>query len=74
MDKNMSCYNGIRYDLDVPIPNAPWALLNRTYGDDCRFMVRMNEHDGAGPFDVRLPENAHLLHPANVDTSVPFIS
>ena len=56
------------YDVDLPIPNEPWAMLNRTYGRECGFVARMNEHGDAGPFDLRLPEHAHLRRPAAVDT------
>jgi len=51
------------YDLDVPIPYEPWAVLNRTYGLDCAYVARMNEHGGVMA-DLRSQENTRLTRPA----------
>lgn len=55
-------FGGVR----VRVPRAPWAVLNRTYGDDCAYMARLNEFSGARA-DLRRPENARLLAPAKVE-------
>ena len=53
------------YDLELPVPREPWALLNRTYGRDCAYMARLNEHGGVTA-DLRRPEHARLSLPAPV--------
>ena len=53
------------HGLKLPVPNNPWALLNRTYGADCAYKARLNEHRDAVA-DLRLAENAHLRKPARV--------
>ena len=53
------------HELHVAVPHAPWALLNRTYGDDVAYIARLNEHAGARA-DLRLAENRRLLAPARV--------
>lgn len=53
------------HGLRLPIPHRPWVLLNRTYGFDCAYRARLNEHADAMA-DLRLPEHAHLLEPARV--------
>ena len=59
------------HDLKLPVPHRPWALLNRTYGPDCAFMARLNEHHDATA-DVRKPEYAHLIKPARVRSWLPW--
>ena len=55
------------YDIDVNIPNDPWASLNRTYGPECAYMARVDEHGGVY-VDLRRPEHAHLKRPAEITT------
>ena len=59
------------YDLRIPVPHDPWALLNRTYGADCAVVARMNEHDDAEA-DLRRPEFRYLTRPARVRTGWRF--
>ena len=59
------------YDLRLPVPHDPWALLNRTYGADCAVVARMNEHDDAEA-DLRRPEFRYLTRPARVRTGWRF--
>ena len=35
------------YDLRLPVPNHPWALLRRAYGGDCGHIARLNEQRAA---------------------------
>jgi hypothetical protein len=35
------------YDFKVNVPNDPWASLNRTYGDKCGHVARLDER-GSG--------------------------
>lgn len=51
----------------VTVPQSPWAVLNRTYGADCAYIARLNEHGGARA-DLRLPKHKALLSPAPVRT------
>jgi hypothetical protein len=53
------------YDLQLPVPHRPWALLNRTYGHECAYIARINEHSDAVA-DLRRPQHSHLLKPAPV--------
>ncbi|KAH8065930.1 methyltransferase domain-containing protein [Aureococcus anophagefferens] len=53
------------YDIDVNIPNDPWASLNRTYGPECAYMARVDEHGGVLA-DLRKPEHARLKRPAAI--------
>ena len=53
------------HGLRLPIPRQPWALLNRTYGRDCAYIARLNEHRDAVA-DLRRREHAHLRLPARV--------
>ena len=53
------------HGLRLPVPRRPWALLNRTYGPDCAFVARLNEHGDAAA-DLRKPEHARLRLPAPV--------
>ncbi|KAJ8598539.1 hypothetical protein CTAYLR_001343 [Chrysophaeum taylorii] len=56
------------YDLRVNIPNDPWASLNRTYGKECSYVARLDEHGGAR-VDLRDPRYAYLRRPAPVNTA-----
>ena len=53
------------HGLRLPVPQRSWALLNRTYGHDCAYRARLNEHADAMA-DLRLAEFAHLTEPARV--------
>ena len=53
------------HGLRLPIPNRPWAILNRTYGHDCAYIARLNEHRDAVA-DLRMAEHAHLAKPARI--------
>jgi hypothetical protein len=53
------------YGMAVRVPRRPWALLNRTYGRDCAYIARLNEHSDA-TVDMRRDEHAFLLTPARV--------
>lgn len=59
-----------RYDLRLPVPHAPWALLNRTYGASCGHTARIDEHGGVA-VNLRLRRYAHLRRPAQVRTGAP---
>ena len=50
------------YDLSVPVPREPWALLNRTYGRACAHVAHLNEHGGV-EVDLRLRQFARLKGP-----------
>ena len=56
------------YDLSVPVPREPWALLNRTYGRACAHVAHLNEHGGVEA-DLRLRQFARLRRPARVRTA-----
>jgi len=56
------------HEMRLAVPHAPWALLNRTYGNDVGYIARLNEHAGARA-DLRLPEHKQLLTPARVRRS-----
>jgi hypothetical protein len=56
---------GSLHGLRVRLPADPWALLNRTYGEDVGYIARLNEHAGARA-DLRLPHHQRLLAPAPV--------
>ena len=59
-----------RYDLRLPVPHAPWALLNRTYGASCGHTARIDEHGGVA-VNLRLRRYAHLRRPARVRAGAP---
>lgn len=51
------------YDLALPVPLMPWALLNRTYGPACGHVAFLNEHGG---HEFVLSRYAHFRLPARV--------
>jgi len=53
------------YDLEVNVPNQPWAVLNRTYGETCGYRAHLNEHGGI-EVDLQDPKYQHLRKPAGV--------
>ena len=55
------------YDLRLPVPNQPWAVLERAFGARCRHIARLDEHGGVEA-DTRAREHARLRRPASVRT------
>ena len=53
------------HGLRLPVPHRAWAVLNRTYGSDCAYIARLNEHYDATA-DMRQQQYEHLRSPAQV--------